>query len=474
MPGAPSLITTPSRQRLFTILISLASFMVTLDVSIVNVSRPVIESAYGTGITLVSWVTIAYLISLASTLIAFGHLADMRGYRTIYLSGFLVFTVTSFLCAFAPTIHILILCRFFQGIGAAMLLSIGGAMIAVYLPSGIRGWALGMLSMFGALGVAVGPAVGGFLTEALSWNWIFLINIPIGIGAILVGRRVLPGDTADMSHQKSFDGAGAGLLFVTLGSFLFAISLGRTVGYDFPLIPLAAFIFLAGAGLFLFRESRAGNPLIRLSLFRNRNYSFGNLGLFWVFFLYTGVIFLLPFYFETGCGFEPEISGMFLVIPALAQMATAVVSGWLSDRIGSRIPCIAAGLCFACTMVFFTTVSTATSLAVVIPGLVLFGVSVGFFVAPNFRLILSHATKPEAGMITGIAMTVRNTGSAIGIAVVSTVLVVVSGADSLYSTIPADDFNAGFHAVFLALSIVAFVIIALVFVSHENPEPDRA
>ena len=173
--------------------------MGTLDSTIVNISLPTIADYYGTSITLVSWIPIAYLLALASALIAFGRFADIHGYRKVYISGFIVFTIASLLCAISPYIQILIGCRIIQGLGAAMLQAIGGAMIAIYLPGRIRGWALGMLSTFAAIGVAVGPVLGGYLTEYLSWHWIFLVNIPVGICAILLGRMVIPNDKPDVT-----------------------------------------------------------------------------------------------------------------------------------------------------------------------------------------------------------------------------------------------------------------------------------
>ena len=253
MPGAAVLLESPSRQRLFVILISIASFMGTLDSTIVNISLPTIANYFGTGITLVSWIPIAYMLALASILIAWGRFADIRGYRKVYLSGFTLFTLSSFLCASSPSIEILIGCRILQGIGAAMLMAIGGAMIAVYLPDRIRGWALGMLSTFAAICVATGPVLGGYLTEYLSWHWIFLVNIPVGIGAVLLGMTVIPRDRPRKVSLASFDAPGAGLLFVTLGSLIFTISLGRVFGYTSPVILSTAAMSAIGAAAFPFR-----------------------------------------------------------------------------------------------------------------------------------------------------------------------------------------------------------------------------
>ena len=468
MPSAAALQKSPSRQHLFVILISIASFMGTLDSTIVNISLPTIADYYGTGINLVSWIPIAYLLTLASALIAFGKFADLHGYRKIYIYGFAVFTIASLLCAISPSIQVLIGFRIVQGLGAAMLQAIGGAMIAIYLPGQIRGWALGMLSTFAAIGVAVGPVLGGYLTEYLSWHWIFLVNIPVGICAVLLGRMVIPEDLPNEKPRAAFDLPGACLLFVALGSFIFTLSMGRSLGYTSPVILSAAALFVLGTAAFLYRESRVPDPLIRLTLFKNRDYTLGNTGLLCVFVLYLGTSFLMPFYLEQGRGFTTDIAGLFMLVPAVALIATSVVAGRISDRIGSRIPCIAAGICYACAMFLFTTISVQTPIIIVVVNLILFGCSVGLFIAPNFRLLMSHAPKGEEGVISGIAMTVRNTGAAIGVAIFSTLFVLVSGTVSVEGVMTAAQRDAGFHAAFLFGFAVSFVIIVSAVFSHER------
>ncbi len=471
MPGTTALIESPSRQRLFVFLVSIASFMGTLDSTIVNISLPTLANYYNTSIALVSWIPIAYLLTLASTLIAFGHFADLHGYRKVYISGFFVFTVASFLCAVSPSIGILIGCRIIQGLGAAMLQAIGGAMIAIYLPKQIRGWALGMLSTFAAIGIAVGPVLGGYLTEYLSWHWIFLVNIPVGICAVILGRMVMPHDPPVEKSHAAFDLPGAVLLFLSLGSFIFTISMGRSFGYTSTVILSTAAIFVLGTVAFLYRESHVPDPLIRLTLFKNRDYSLGNAGLLCVFVLYLGTSFLMPFYLEQGRGFTTDIAGLFMLVPALALIATSSVAGRISDRTGSRILCIAAGCCFIVTMFLFTTISVATPIAIVVANLILFGCSVGLFIAPNFRLLMSYAAQGEEGVISGIAMTIRNTGASIGVAVFSLLFVLSAGIVSTDQGITALQRDAGFHAAFLFGCAVAFVILVSAFLSHERRDP---
>jgi EmrB/QacA subfamily drug resistance transporter len=471
MPDEPGLLESPSSQRLFVILVSIASFMGTLDSTIVNISLPTIAGYYDTSVTLVSWIPIAYMLTLASALIAFGCFADLYGYRKVYLSGFALFTTASFFCAVSPTIEILIGCRVLQGLGAAMLQAIGGAMIAIYLPRDRQGWALGMLSTFAAIGVAAGPVLGGYLTEYLSWHWIFLVNIPVGIGALLLGRIVMPGDRLRCGKGCTFDLAGAGLLFLSLGSLIFTVSMGRTFGYGSPVILSALALFILGTGAFLYREPHVPDPLIRLPLFRNRDYTLGNLGLLCVFVLYLGTSFLMPFYLEQGRGFTTDISGLFMLVPALALVGTSSVAGRVSDRIGSRVLCTASGAGFIGSMLLFTTLSTTTPIPAVVATLILFGCSLGLFIAPNFRLLMSHAPRGGEGAISSLAMTVRNTGSSIGVAVFSLLFVSAAGIVAGGAGISDAQRDFGLHAAFLFGLLVSFVILVSAYFSREREAP---
>jgi EmrB/QacA subfamily drug resistance transporter len=471
MPGQTAFLTSPSRQHLFVILVSIASFMGTLDSTIVNISLPTIAGYYNTSISFVSWIPIAYMLTLASTLIAFGHFADLHGYRKVYLAGFVIFTVASFFCAVSPKIEILIGFRVLQGLGAAMLQAIGGAMIAVYLPKEIRGWALGMLSTFAALGVAVGPVLGGYLTEYLSWHWIFFVNIPVGICAVVLGRMVMPADQPREQAHGSFDLYGAVLLFITLGSLIFSVSLGRTFGYGSAIILSSLIIFMLGTAAFLYRELHVPDPLVRLSLFKNRDFTLGNIGLLCTFVLYLGTSFLMPFYLEQGRGFATDIAGLFMLIPALALIATSSVAGRLSDRIGSRVLCSASGICFIGAMLLFSTLGTSTPVPMLIATLVLFGCSLGLFIAPNFKLLMGHAPRGEEGVVSSLAMTVRNTGSSLGVAVFSTLFVTGAGIVSAGMAITDAQRDLGLHTAFTVGCAVALIILISAFYSHERQEP---
>lgn len=190
-------------QWLILLLISLAAFMGALDTTIVNISLPSISKYFGSDIATVSWVSITYLLVLSSTLITFGRVADIRGYKKIYIAGFVIFTLGSLSCGLSSTIFMLIGFRVLQGAGAAMLQAIGGAMVVRYLPEKARGTAFGVLTTSAAVGLAAGTPLGGFLSQFYSWHWIFFVNLPVGIFAIILALTILPRDSGEVAGEGS-------------------------------------------------------------------------------------------------------------------------------------------------------------------------------------------------------------------------------------------------------------------------------
>lgn len=464
MPGN---IISDSARRQFVYLIATASFMGTLDATIVNISLPTISEYFNTSIAMVSWVPMAYMVTLASVLITCGKIADLYGYKRIYLIGFSIFTLSSLFCAVSPSIEFLIFCRVLQAAGAAMLQAIGGAMIAIYLPEKIRGWALGMLSTFAAIGITLGPVLGGFLTEYLSWQWIFLVNIPVGIIAVICGRRLIPNDEK-RTGRIAFDGVGAALIFISLSSLIFAISMGRVFGYTSSTILECLIFFVGSATLLLIHEIRTVNPLVNLSLFKNGDYLMETLGLLCVFIIYNGVSFLLPFYLERGRGLSTDISGLYLMIPAVALMSMATLAGRISDKKGSKILCITSGICFILAMVLLSFLKSDSGLIQLIVTFLLFGCAVGLFTAPNFRLLMSHAPSGQEGVVSSVAMTTRNIGSALGVAIFASIFVYESGLSSGTATSSAAARDAGFHGAFMAGCLVACLVLGFSLFIHEK------
>lgn len=233
--------------------ISLAIFMSSLDGTIVNIALPTISETFGISSTTVSWVATAYMLVMAGCILVFGKISDVIGLRSVFLSGFAVFSAGSFFCGMLPDLFhsfpLLVGSRVFQAIGGAMITAIAPAMVSVYVPGERRGAAMGTVMTLAALGTALGPSVGGVLTQYLSWNWIFFINVPIGIIAVLLGARVIP--PADkLAGTKRFDVWGAILVFCGLAALIFSVTEGPVRGWTSHVIVAA--VALSGAALLLF------------------------------------------------------------------------------------------------------------------------------------------------------------------------------------------------------------------------------
>lgn len=467
-------------QKLVLFILALSSFMASLDATIVNISLPAIAESFMVPMNSVSWVAMSYLLVLSGFLLVMGKLGDMKGFRRVFIAGFAIFTVGSLLCALATDIRFLIGYRFIQGIGAAALEAIGPAMIALYLPKEMRGKALGILATIVSLGIAAGPILGGFLTEYLSWHWIFLINVPVGIVAVAASLRFLPGDRILAKKDSRFDAPGAVLFFFALVTFLWPVNEGLTLGWTDPAIIGSFAVSFILWILFILRELRCEDPLCDFALFRNRNFLAGTLAAAILMFAFSGTEYLLPFFFEGVLDYRADVAGMLLAIPAVALMFCGPVAGAISDKIGSRIPSTVSALFAAGTFLLISTFSPATSLLFIVLALLCTGIAVGFFFPPNMNQILGESREGEAGAGSAIMMTMKNVGSTIGIAVMGTIAVyTIIVRLSFNPTTPVSQILPGAltEGFSVAVAAAAFFIIPAVILSalaKDRPSEESA
>jgi len=461
-----AVITDVRQQRIVLFIIAFAAFMASLDSTIVNISLPVISEYYHVDFALVSWIIMAYLLVEASFLLMFGKLGDIHGFRKIFIGGFAAFTLGSLLCGFSDTIYHLIAFRVLQGIGGAALVAVAPAMVAVFLPAEKRGWAFGILATVVSLGVAAGPILGGFLTEYLSWHWIFFINIPVGVVAVVAAYHLFPKDRVVRSAVK-FDIAGSALICAALTTLLYPLNQGLILGWTSPAILglfLLSFILWI---CFFVHENRCPEPLVDLKLFNNRNFNLGNCAGLLLMLSYAGSEFLLPFFFENIHGYTPSVAGLLLAVPAVALMVVGPVSGAFSDKYGSRAITSLAALLAAISFLLFSMFSVTTGIGFIIAALSLLGIAVGLFFPPNMSQILTDGGAEGEGVVSSVMMTVRNTGSVLGVALFSTIVVQVilglapNAADATAGAIPLHVFVAGFHAAFIVGIILSIVTLVL-------------
>ena len=284
-------------------LVATSIFMSTLDSSIVNVALPYMMKDLQTQIRTIQWVVLIYLVTVSALLLSFGRLSDIKGRRSVYVTGFTVFVSGSLLCGLAGTAFFLIFSRCIQGFGAAMLMACSPALLVDAFPARERGRALGMIGAVVAAGLTTGPVVGGIILEYFSWRYIFYINIPIGMAAALGGMMILKGIPSPGGSGEPMDIKGSVLLIVLLSGFiLFMTQLSKWGGLSLPSLSCAVTAVLAGLG-FAMNESRTPYPLFDMALLKIRLFLFPVIGAALLFAALFVMVFLMPFYLTYPCGF---------------------------------------------------------------------------------------------------------------------------------------------------------------------------
>ncbi|MFZ3059567.1 MAG: MFS transporter [Candidatus Methanoperedens sp.] len=400
-------------KAMFTVWIGI--FMATLDGSIVNVALPTLTEYFKTDITTIEWVVMAYLLTITSLLLSLGRISDMIGRKTIFAGGLAIFTIGSGLCAISASENQLIFYRVVQGIGAAMLMATGIAIITHAFPPRERGKAMGLIGTVVAIGSMAGPVAGGFLIENVGWQSIFYINIPIGIFGTAMALTVLRKD--ETTSGQTFDIPGALALFISLMALLLALSQGQEAGWLSGYIILLFVLSIVFIIIFIRIENQARHPVMELSNFRNRPFAAANISALISFIAMYNVILLMPFFLQNELGYSPEGVGIvFLAVP-LVMSVVAPLSGWLSDRTNSfLLSSIGIGISSASILWLGYLTPTSGSIDVVLR-LALLGLGMGLFQAPNNSIIMGALPKEKIGIAAGTLGTMRNMGMVIGIAV---------------------------------------------------------
>ncbi|MFA4934331.1 MAG: MFS transporter [Candidatus Methanoperedens sp.] len=400
-------------KAMFTVWIGI--FMATLDGSIVNVALPTLTEYFKTDITTIEWVVMAYLLTITSLLLSLGRLSDMFGRKNIFAGGLAIFTIGSGLCAISSTENQLILYRVIQGVGAAMLMATGIAIITHAFPPRERGKAMGLIGTVVAIGSMTGPVVGGFLIENVGWQSIFYINIPIGIFGTAMALTVLRKD--ETIQGQTFDIPGAFTLFISLISLLLALSQGQEFGWRSNYITLLFISSIVFFILFIKIEINVKQPVMELRHFRNLPFAAANISAFISFIAMFTVILLMPFFLEKELGYSPQKVGIIFIAVPLVMSVVSPVSGWLSDRTNSYIlSSIGVGIA-SIAILSLGFLSSSSGFIDVALRLSLLGLGMGLFQAPNNSIIMGSLPKEQLGIAAGTLGTMRNMGMVIGVAV---------------------------------------------------------
>jgi EmrB/QacA subfamily drug resistance transporter len=420
-------------------LVIVGTFMTTLDASIVNISLPSIARAFHTPFgSAVEWVIIAYLVVIAATLLLFGRWSDISGRKPIWLTGLVVFTLGSALCGAAPSLTLLIAARSFQGLGGALLLAPGVAIIADTFPAAERGLAFGLSAVAVALGTSMGPILGGLITEHVSWRWIFYLNVPFGVLCLIGTLWVL--DNPERRERQHLDLAGAVLFAVGFAALTLGLSFGQQWGWTSARVLSclgSGFVTLSAAVLV---ERSVHTPLINLAQLRNRVFASSLLSMMAAMLALFAVSFMLPFYCEQLRGFSAAQSGILLTPLPLAIAAVAPVSGALADRVGSRW-LASAGLAIACLgLLLLARLDAHTSVWSIGWRLGITGLGQGIFQSPNTRALMNAAPAGEQGESSALLATGRVVGQTLSVAIAGAIFAGAGGAmagQRLASSVPS-------------------------------------
>ena len=454
---------------LIILVISIGTFMTGLDGSIVNIALPAIALSLNISTVTASWVLNAFLIIMISLLITASRYGDMKGYRQVFLGGIVLFTLGSALCGLAPDITFLILSRMLQGVGAAVISALGAAMIISYLPKSVRGQALGIVAMFLMMGVALGPVIGGFLTNAYSWRFIFFVNLPIGVALILLGIHALP-RLPPVSPGISLDMPGSVMLFTALSTLIIGLTSvqGRNATTGMAALAASA-VFWA---VFYAWERRTHSPLVDLSLFANRAYTFQNIGIMLSQMPMAGAMVLMPFYLELVRHIPTDHAWAILLGLPAGMILTAPVSGRISDRIGTKRPIIAGFAICAAALILLSAVSPDTGIWYIVACLFLLGAGTGIVFAPLNSAVMGEAPAAAWGMTSGFVRMMTNIGISLGVALMMLVATAALGpelADATAGSLPPASLSGAFR-----VTILFFVLPMILGVLLMLPVKDKA
>jgi len=374
------------------------------------------------------------------------------------------------LCGFAPSLNVLLALRIFQCLGEAMFSPIGIAIVTVFLPSDVKGRALGFMATTQGLGFCVGPILGGFINAHFGWHGIFFVNVQLCILAIIASWKLIP-DRQPLLEDKRIDYKGAFLIFVCLSTLVFALNSISTMGLKNPAVLSCFAVSFTSLALFIFQELRSPNPILYLELFLKRDFTAAVLSAFSVIFVYMGLIFLFPFYLTIVRGIDIVRAGSVLMIPALMVIISAPIAGLLSDKVGCRPVCI-----FGITMTtigffMFSMMTVATSINHVITSLVLAGIAIGCFLPANNKLVMMLAPEDKQGMASAVYKILNSTGGVFGIAILPLIIMRKIAAVAAASGMPMSEAKAhpeivmsGFDAAFkfaMFLCVTGFVFTVL-------------
>lgn len=438
------------------VITSVASFMAALDNLVVTTALPSIRADLGGGLEDLEWTVNAYTLTFAVLLMFGAALGDRFGRRRLFIGGLAVFTVASAAAALSPGIDELIAARAVQGVGAAVMMPLTLTLLTAAVPAARRGTALGIFGAVTGLAVASGPLIGGTLTEHLSWQWIFWLNVPVGLALLPLARLRLA-----ESHGPGARLDAIGTVLISTGLFGIVYALVNTPSHGWTsgrvLTGLIAGAVLTGA--FVVHGVKGKHPMLPMRLFRDRGFFGINIASLLMFLGMFGSIFLLSQFLQSILGYSPTEAGLRMLPWTGMPMVVAPIAGYLSDRIGGR-PVVVTGLALqAVGLGYFALIlGPDVSYAAQLPALIISGIGMALYFAPAASLVMSSVRPSEQGIASGANNALREVGGALGVAILSSVFSAQGGFESADAftdgTVPALWIGAAAVAVASAVALL--------------------
>jgi EmrB/QacA subfamily drug resistance transporter len=474
----PTLVSTEHRKWWTLGAVAIGLFMIMLDNTVVNVALPSIRDDLGISVSELEWVVNAYALTFGVLLLSGGKLADLLGRRAIFIAGLVVFTVSSLACGLAEGPGPLIAARTAQGVGAAMMNPATLSIITATFPPRQRGTAIGIWAGVSALALAIGPLVGGVLTQQINWSWIFYINIPVGIAG-LVAARLFIDESKDTSHEQRLDVPG--LVASAVGLFALTYGLIETNDHDWGSGRVLSLFAVAAVALALFvtLEHRQRLPMLDLSLFRSRTFSGANVVMLLVGLAMFGIFFYNSLFLQNILGYGAIKTGAVFLPMTLLVIVVAPIAGKVSDHVGPRWLMSAGMALLAASLLLFARLDESSSFWDILPGLLVGGLGMAVTMAPTTSAAMSSVPVDQAGVGSAVINSMRQVGGSLGIAImgalVASQVTVSTPSDPRYVTQFVDGYHRALEVGSVIL-IVGVLVAALTIrtVDHHRTEPRAA
>jgi EmrB/QacA subfamily drug resistance transporter len=448
-------------------------FMIMLDNTVVFVALSSIQSDLHISQSELEWVVNGYALTFAVLMLTGGKLADMLGRRRIFIVGLTIFTASSLACGLATGAGFLIGARVVQGVGAALMNPATLSIITATFPPRQRGTAIGIWVGVSAMALAIGPLIGGILTEQINWSWIFFINVPVGIAGIVVSRLFID-ESRDESKEQRLDLPGLISSAVGLFGLTYALIEGNNYGWGSPRILVSFAVAAVGLATFVLLEHRQRVPMLDLSLFKNSTFAGANVTMLLVALAMFGVFFFNSLYLGQVLGYSPIQTGATFLPLTVLIVFVAPLAGRFSDTIGPRWLMGAGLVLLSASLLSFSTLGVDSSFWDIVPGLILGGFGMSLAMTPTTAAAMGSVPVDKAGVGSAVLNSMRQVGGSLGIALMGAI---VASSVSVLPTSPdyPDQFVEGYHNalhVAAAIAIVGAVVAVATVRKVRHPEAE--